>query len=138
MVMNMKEPWKRDTNNKYSEVVKTIMGLSTASLLLPVFLVREFLDIDNNTPLINVLGCSIYWAWALLALSILSGIFFIYLSAKWLRIAWGKEAGVFLSTNTPESKVESLMDFSFWLCVLLFGSGLSLTIFFFANYTTSL
>ncbi|MCZ6804650.1 MAG: hypothetical protein O7D86_12160 [Proteobacteria bacterium] len=119
-------------------MVKTIMGLSTASLLLPVFLAREFLGIDNKTPLINVLGCSIYWAWALLAISILSGIFFIYLSAKSLRIAWGKKAGVFLSTDTPESTVESLMCISFWLCVFMFGTGLSLTVFFFVSYANGL
>jgi len=138
MTEEIKEPWKRDTNNKYSEVVKTIMGLSTASLLLPVFMAREFLGIGTKTSLADVLGCSIYWAWSLLALSIFASIFFLYLSAKWIRIAWGKEAGIFWKKNTSESIVEILMEISFWVCILLFGSGLFLTIMFFVNYENGL
>lgn len=138
MNIEIKEPWKLDTNSRYSEVVKTVMGLSTASLLLPVFMARDFLGIDENTPLINILGCSVYWAWGLLALSILAGIFFLYLSAKWVRIAWGREAGIFWSNSTSESTIECLMEISFWSSVLLFGIGLSLTIYFFASYANSL
>lgn len=98
----VREPWKVDTNNKYSEVVKSIMGLATASVFLPVFLAREFLGIESEIPLKSVLGCSVYWSWALLAASILAGVFFIYLSAKWVRIAWGKEAGILWSSNTRD------------------------------------
>ena len=138
MTKEIKEPWKRDTNSKYSEVVKTIMGFSAASLLLPVLMAREFLSIESETPLINVLGCSIYWAWGLLAASVLAGVFFHYLSAKWVRIAWGKEAGIFWAKNTNESTVELLMEFSFWFCILLFTIGLFLTISFFINYANGL
>jgi len=138
MTEEIKEPWKRDTNSKYSEVVKTIMGLSTASLLLPVFMAREFLGIETKNPLVDVLGCSVYWAWGLLAFSIFASISFLYLSAKWVRIAWGKEAGIFWSKNTSESTVETLMEISFWSCVLLFGIGFFLTIMFFVNYANGL
>lgn len=134
----IKEPWKLDTNSKYSEVVKTIMSLSTATLLLPVFMARKFLGIENTTPLINILECPVYWAWGLLATSILVSIFYLYLSAKWVRIAWGKEAGIFWSKSTKESTVETLMEISFWFCVLLFGVGLFLTISFFVNYANNL
>ncbi len=58
----LKEPWKIDTNAKYSDVVKTIMGLSTASLLLPVFLARNFLVIDATKPLTEIFTCYIYIA----------------------------------------------------------------------------
>lgn len=134
MTQEIKEPWKLDTNSKYSEVVKTIMGLSTASLLLPVFMAREFLGVDEKTPLIKVLGCSVYWAWLLLAISILASVFFLYLSAKWVRIAWGKEAGLFWAKSTKESTIEKLMEISLWGSILLFGLGLFLTIYFFVNY----
>lgn len=130
----VREPWKVDTNNKYSEVVKSIMGLATASVFLPVFLAREFLGIESEIPLKSVLGCSVYWSWALLAASILAGVFFIYLSAKWVRIAWGKEAGILWSSNTRETTVECLMEISFWLSVVLFCVGIFLTIWFFATY----
>jgi hypothetical protein len=135
MPEEIKEPWKLDTNGKYSEVVKTIMGFSTASLLLPVFMTREFLGIETKIPLKKILGCSVYWAWGALAVSILCGVFFLYLSAKWVRIAWGKEAGIFWAKNTKEHTVEILMEFCFWFCILLFGTGLFLTVWFFVNYT---
>lgn len=138
MTPEIKEPWKLDTNNKYSEVVKTIMGLSTASLLLPVFMAREFLGIEASKPLIKVFGCSVYWAWGLLAISILAGVFFLYLSAKWVRIAWDKEVGLFWVKNTRESTIECLMEISLWGSILLFGFGLFLTIYFFTNYSGSL
>ena len=134
MTKSMNEPWKRDTNDKYSEVVKTIMGLATASLLLPVFMSREFLGINNAVPLQNILGCSVYWAWGLLGLSIFSGVFFLYLSAKWIRIAWGKEAGIFWAKSTKEPTIEVLMEISFWLCVLMFFLGLLLSVMFFVTY----
>jgi hypothetical protein len=134
----IKEPWKLDTNSKYSEVVKTIMGLSTASLLLPVFMARDFLGIESKTPLIEVLGCSVYLAWFFLSASILASIFFLYLSAKWVRIAWGRKAGIFWLKNTSESTVEFVMEISFWSSVLLFGAGLISTIYFFVKYANGL
>ena len=138
MTQKIQKPWRRDTNSKYSEVVKGVIGLSTASLLLPVFLAREFLGIDAETPLTSVLDCSVYFAWGLLSLSIIAGIFYQYLSAKWLRFAWGKEAGIFGSSSTKESKVELCMEVSFWLCILLFGAGLFFTIYFFASYASGI
>ena len=81
MKNQLKEPWKIDTNGKYTDVVKTAVGLATASLLCPVFLAREFLGIDSKQPLSSVFSCSIYWAWSLLGVSILAGVFFQYLSA---------------------------------------------------------
>jgi hypothetical protein len=129
----MNEPWKKDTNDRYLETVRAVMSLSTGSLLLPAFFSRNFLDIAPNTPLICIFGFSIYFAWALLGLSILCGIFFHYLSAKWVRIAWGKEAGIFWSKNTPERKVESCMEAAFWLCIIGFLLGVAFTLYFFTT-----
>lgn len=134
----MKESWKLDTNCKYTDVVKTIMGLSAASLLLPVFMARNFLVINATKPLLEVFTCSIYWAWCLFGVSILAGVFFQYLSAKWVRIAWDKEAGIFWSRNTTESTIERCMEFSFWICVLIFILGLVLTLVYFVGYENGL
>ena len=123
---SMNEPWKKDSNDRYLDTVKSVMGLSTASLVLPVFFSRNFLGIPSDTPLSCILGQSIYWAWGLLALSILSGIFFQYLSAKWVRIAWGKPAGIFWSENTSSNKIERCMEVGLWLCILGFLSGVAL------------
>ena len=133
-----KEPWKLDTNAKYSDVVKTVLPLATASLLLPVFLARELLGIKGEKPLAEVFSCSIYLAWFFLGVSILAGIFFQYLSAKWVRIAWGKKAGIFFSKDTPESRVECWMEISFWCCALLFCFGVALTLVFFVSYAKGL
>ena len=131
----LKEPWKLDTNCKYVDVVKTIIGLSTASLLLPVFMVRNFLPIETSKPLTEVFTCSIYWSWSLFGASILAGILFQYLSAKWVRIAWGKEAGIFWSSKTKESTIELFMEISFWVVVFAFLLGIFLTIVYFVNYS---
>ncbi|SRR6266545_5409049 len=138
MTSKPKEPWKLDTNGKYSDVVKTVMPLATASLLLPVFLAREFLGIKGEKPLAEVFSCSIYSAWFLLGVSIFAGVFFQYLSAKWVRIAWGKKAGIFFSNDTHESKVELWMEISFWSCVLSFGLGVALTLVYFVSYAKGL
>jgi len=129
-----KEPWKLDTNAKYGDVVKTVMGLATASLLLPVFLARDFLGIGGETPLSEVFTYSIYAAWIFLASSLFTGIMFQYLSAKWVRIAWGREAGIFFSSSTSEATVELWMEISFWACAVAFGLGVALTLVYFVNF----
>ena len=104
------------------------MGLSTASLLLPVFMARELLGIKAETLLGDVLDSYVYLAWLFLGLSILFGVFFLYLSAKWIRTAYGQQAGIFWSNNAKETTIELCMEISFWSSILLFGVGLVLTI----------
>ncbi|MBD5770158.1 hypothetical protein [Marinomonas colpomeniae] len=134
----LKEPWKLDTNNKYSEVIKSVFGLATASLLLPVFMARSFLDISSEKPLSEIFSGSIYLAWLSFGVAILSCVFYQYLSAKWVRIAWGKKAGIFWSSDTKEDKLECCMEFSFWLSVLFFIAGLGFTIYYFTRYSSGL
>jgi hypothetical protein len=109
------------------------MGLSTASLLLPVFFAREFLGVEKGTPLKNVLGCSVYWSWALLGLAIFSGIVFHFLSAKWARLAWEQKAGIF-GFDVSKNTVEGAMNVFFWVSALAFMVGLALVIGFFVTY----
>ena len=128
METRIKEPWKIDTNGKYSEVVKTVMSLATGTLLLPVFMAREILGIGSEKALINFFTCSVYLAWIFFGVSILGGVFFQYLSAKWVRIAWGKDAGIFFSKKTKESTIELWMEISFGACMALFFAGLGATL----------
>lgn len=136
--MEMNEPWKLDTNNKYSEVIKSIFSLSTASLLLPVFLARNILGIEAKTSLISVFSWPIYTAWVCFSFAIFLCIFYQYASAKWIRLAWGKQAGLFFCKNTKESTTEFLMELSFWGSVIAFVIGLYSTIFYFAGYSSAL
>jgi hypothetical protein len=128
-----KYPWRLDTNDRYREVVRILMGLSTASLLLPVFLARELLGLQPTKPLTSVLGSGLYWAWGLLAFAIFAGVVFHILSAKWVRMAWGQSAG-FFGVALSENIVERAMEWSFWLTTLSFLAGLLLTVTLFAGY----
>ena len=134
IMSEMKQPWKKDTNDRYLDMVKSVVNLSTASLLLPVFLARNFIDIHKDTPLVSVFGCSIYTAWLLLVLSIISGLVYQYLSAKWLRIAWGEKAGILWSKDTSESTVENCMEWNLWMCVAFFIFGVAFTLYFFTTF----
>jgi hypothetical protein len=128
-----KYPWRLDTNDRYRDVIRAVMGLSTASLLLPVFFAREFLGIDSKTALKTVFGASVYSSWVLLAVSILGGVFFHYLSAKWVRLAWEQPVGI-LGVSASEGCVEALMEWAFWVTNLAFAFGLALILYFFVTY----
>ena len=124
-----KYPWRLATNERYREVIKTLMTLTTASFLLPVFFAREFLGLDSKTPLRAVADWTLYWSWALLGLSLFAGIVFHYLSAKWVRMAWGQEAG-FLRISVSEHFVERSLEGSFWVTAGGFLGGLALIVTF--------
>lgn len=109
------------------------MTMSTASLLLPVFFAREFLAIDKNVPLKSVLGKSVYASWVLFGIAIFSGVLFHYLSAKWARLAWGKEV-TFLWAKRSDEFIEKLMEASFWATVFGFFGGLMFIVGFFLFY----
>ncbi len=128
-----KHPWRLDTNDRYREVVRTVMGLSTASLLLPVFFAREFLGIDSKIPLKTVFGTEVYWSWGLLGLSILAGVLFHFLSAKWVRLAWDQPVGVF-GIPASEHFNERAMEVCFWATALAFMVGLALIVTFLVTY----
>ena len=93
-----------------------LMGLATASLLLPVFFAREFLGIDQQTPLSEVINPTVYCSWAFLATAVFSGVVFHYLSAKWVHLAWGKSAGV-LCFKLSDAGTERALNVFFWLTV---------------------
>jgi len=128
-------PWRLDTNDRYQEVVRIIMGLSTASLLLPVFFAREFLGLAATAkPLKALLGGGIYWAWGLLTFSIFAGVVFHFLSAKWVRMAWGQWTGLF-GIPWSEFWLESALEIFFWTTALSFLAGLVVTVVLFAGHT---
>ena len=109
------------------------MGLATASLLLPVFLAREFLGLEVTTkPLRALLGSGIYSAWGFLAASIFAGVVFHFISAKWVRMAWGQDAGLF-GIPLSERALEWGMEVFFWMTAGCFLAGLVLTVVLFAG-----
>ena len=125
---NSEEQWKIETNDRYQKVIGTIMGLATGSLVLPVLFLRNFLSVPEDKPLLNYLCGSIYWSWALLALSIFSGTVFYYVSAKWVKQAWGQK------TWLSAKAIENILDVAFWLQIVCFLIGVALFLFFAATH----
>ncbi|MGO9270339.1 MAG: hypothetical protein ACLQOO_08830 [Terriglobia bacterium] len=82
----MAEEWKLKVNAQYQEAMKVILQLATASLVLPFWLVRNFLNLKENQPLGPHLHyLSAYTSWFLLLLSIAFYVLFVYSSAKFVK-----------------------------------------------------
>jgi len=113
--------WKLKTNAEYQEAMKIVMNLSTASLVLPIFFVKNF----THYQCINNLSSLAIWSWALLVLSIASGLGFHYASAKFVKIIYGGK--VFWQEKT----VERLRDFFIGSAVFCFMAGVIVALFFF-------
>jgi hypothetical protein len=118
-----KYPWRLATNERYRDVVKNIMTLSTAALLLPVFLMKEVFGVQGKT-LREVAGWPMWASWSLLGVSILTGILFHYFSAKWVRQAWGQPAGILFCFPVSEEVIERALDATFWATTFCFLVGL--------------
>jgi hypothetical protein len=110
-----------------------LMTLSTASLLLPVFFAREFLGVESKVALKNVVGWQVYCSWLLLGSAIFSGIAFHFLSAKWIRLAWGQDAGI-CGIPVSEPFVEYALDFLFWATTITFMLGFAFVLAFLFGY----
>lgn len=126
-------PWRLDTNNRYRDAVKVLMDLSTASLVIPVFFLRDVLPVAKDRSLVEVLTCKIYGFWICLIVAIFSGVIFYYASAKWVRLAWGKEAG-FFGRPTNDKVVERVLEVSFWATITGFIFGIVLIVLFVVTY----
>jgi len=110
-----------------------LLGLSTAALLLPAFLARDFLGIPADAALRDVLPRTAYWSWGFLGLSIISGIVFHFFSAKWARLAWQQPVGLF-GLPVSDQFVESALAVSLWCTLLGFLAGILLTLIFVVTY----
>jgi len=126
-------PWRLDTNDRYKDAMKIIMDLSTASLVLPIFFLRDILRIPTNESLSQVLNYKIYLSWGCLALALLFGFIFYYASAKWVRLAWGKNVA-FFRKRTNNEVVEKVLDISFPGAVISFLLGIGLTLWFVVSF----
>jgi len=83
-----KQPdYREKTNAAYQDAMKTILSLATASLVLPIVLVRTFADGDSPKSLfITRRAHMAYIAWLFLLLSISLCLVFFYASVKYLKI----------------------------------------------------
>jgi hypothetical protein len=132
--MKAKHPWRLDTNARYRDVIKMIFGLTTASLLLPVFFARDFLSIQHSIALKDVFTTSIYLSWGFFILSILFSLLFHYFSASWIRLAW-EQPTKFFWFPVKDNLVEICLDITFWGSIFSFLGGLILLISFFLTFS---
>ncbi len=87
--------WRFEVNNRYQKLVDAIFNLATGSLVLPTIFFREFLNVPQDQPLLNLLNFKIWASWSFLVISIIFCFIYYYASAKWIKQAYGKEVKFF-------------------------------------------
>jgi hypothetical protein len=111
-----KQPeWKEKTNAIYQDEMKTVLNLATASLVLPIVLVKTFAV--GGVPK-DHLNRRAYVSWAFLSLSILACMVFFYASAKFVKVISGGQEGY------SESQYENVRDGASILSIVFFLVGL--------------
>jgi hypothetical protein len=133
---NCKNQWKLDVNDRYARGVGVVTSLSTTSLVLPIFFLKDIAKISSTQSFANSLSCWAYLGWILLTLSIISGILYFYFSAKWVKLAWEKEADIFWF-RAQEPGVEILLDGSYFVMMAGFVLGVASMIWFTVTFTTN-
>ncbi|WP_162259003.1 hypothetical protein [Lysobacter sp. Root916] len=121
------QDWKSLANAEYQKVVASVTVLSTASLVLPLFFIRDLAGLGDGKPLLPYLTCAVYASWVLLGAAIFFGVLFQYVSAKWLKNAHGG------TTVHSARALERLLDWLFWLSAISFLAGLGFLLWFAAT-----
>jgi hypothetical protein len=116
--------WQLRVNTTYQDAMKTFMSLVTASLVLPLFLIRNFLNVEKGKPLSSYLGDSAWGFWGSMALSLLCCMVFFYASAKYVKVVSGGAETFFGLVDLCEPFFENLRDFSVWGSAISFLAGL--------------
>jgi hypothetical protein len=121
-----KDEWKLKANANYQEVMKTLMTIMTASLVLPVWFIRNFLPAGQNEPTGKYLYPWAYCSWIFLALALVFGMLFYAASAKFVKVVCGGRE------TRSESFFENARDWSGGAAVVSFLLGLVFfAVFFF-------
>ena len=122
------DKWRIDTNDRYSKIVSSVVALATGALVLPALFLREFLGVPKETALLPFLNCWVYVSWLCLGASVLLGLFYSWLSVKWVKLAWG-----FQIKHFPESRLNRSLDVLFAGMVMCFLAGIASLIWFFVT-----
>jgi hypothetical protein len=127
LLLSSDDGWKIIVNTNYQEVMKTLMSLVTASLLLPFFLIRNFLGVPEGQPIAKYLRSSAYLSWFSLLLSLVCGMVFYYMSAKFAKVVLGG------TEPCPETFFENARDWFGTGAVIFFLFGLVFLGWFFTR-----
>jgi hypothetical protein len=106
--------WKLVVDRNYQDVMNTLMSLTTASLVVPFLLIKNFLAVPKDQPLSKYLPCAAYWFWAFMFASLVCDAVFFYASAKFIKVVSGG----------PGADLEPVRDGAIWGASLFFAAGL--------------
>jgi hypothetical protein len=124
--------WRIDVNDKYQQAVGVVTSLATASMILPIFFLKDIMG-TNSSSLANMLNRWAYAGWACLAIAVLSAIVYYYSSAKWVKLSWERPADMF-GIAVTEPFVERVLDITYFLMMSGFVGGLALMIVFITTF----
>ncbi|MEQ1845957.1 MAG: hypothetical protein ABL983_10345 [Nitrospira sp.] len=127
------EKWKLDVNDRYQKAVGIVISLSTGSLAIPILFLKDLVVPSREKTIVALLDGFVYWGWALLSTSILSGILYCFFSAKWAKRAWKKDADI-LGLPVGDARIERLLDRTYFLMMFGFVVGLACMVKFVATY----
>ena len=114
------DKWKLVVNTNYQDLIKTLMSLTTASLVVPFFLIKNFLAVPAGKSLSEYLPLAAYCFWAFMFLSLLCDALFFWASAKFLKVlSGGTEAW-------SAERFESLRDMAIGGASAFFAAGFPL------------
>ena len=115
------DKWKLVVNANYQEVIKTLMSLTTASLVLPFLFIRNFLGVPEGKRLADYLPTSAYLFWGFLFLSLLCDMVFFWSSAKFIKVVSGGPE------DWPKKRlgIEPAKFFETWRDRAILGASLS-------------
>ncbi len=130
-----KDEWKLKANANYQEVMKTLVTLVTASLVLPVFFVKNFIKVpEGEMGLYLRTHCEAVWSWVFLSCSLLFGMLFYVASSKFVKAVCGGYATSKKGrVSDPERCWEKVRDISGVLTGVMFIAGLVAALLFFTQ-----
>jgi hypothetical protein len=129
MALSREEEGLLEINKQYQDITKTLIGLTTASLFLPIALVKEVLKQGDHDSVKNHLTTSAYSAWALLAISLAAFCLLYLFSAKLAKYLYRG------GPKDPEArKWELRRDIASYVAGLTFIPGLAVLVFYFLSH----
>jgi len=123
----MNREGREKTNAAYQDAMKTVLSLATASLILPIVLVKTFAS--EGVPKDHITK-SAYISWLLLFLSISACLLFFLASDKYLIILLGGTESI-LGHNFTLCEVENIRDCTVYVSIPCFLVGIISSFLFF-------
>jgi ABC-type multidrug transport system fused ATPase/permease subunit len=134
------QEWMLKTNSQYMEMIKVVMNLATASLVLPLFFVKNFVAQTDSQPPSQSFHWQAYSSWISLLLSLLFGLIFCWASAKYVKVVSGGKEDSFLARYLFHKTIvrdhdwfENRRDASAAGTVVFFFAGVVFALLFFSG-----